>query len=170
VSDTSSGGDAHETPVPPPPAESVPPAPSVPRDAAPPAYVGQHLAAAPYPPQGPVGNIRGTGVCILLTIVTFGIYSLVWYYKVHDEMKRHSGDGMGGALALVLALFVSIVMPYFTSHEVGQLYERRGHQPPVSALTGLWSFPGVIIVVGPLIWFIKTNGALNGYWRSLGAR
>lgn len=25
----------------------------------------------------PVGKIRGTGVCILLTIVTFGIYSLV---------------------------------------------------------------------------------------------
>jgi hypothetical protein len=70
----------------------------------------------------------------------------------------------------VLALFVSIVMPYFTSHPVGQLSEHRGQQRPVSALTGLWSFPGVIIVVGPLIWFIKTNGALNGYWRSLGAR
>ncbi|MGI8433987.1 MAG: DUF4234 domain-containing protein [Nocardioidaceae bacterium] len=41
---------------------------------------------------GPVGQIRSTGVCILLSIVTIGIYSAYWYYKVHEEMKRHSGQ------------------------------------------------------------------------------
>jgi hypothetical protein len=28
---------------------------------------------------------------------------------------------------------------------------------------------GSFIVVGPLVWLIKTNGALNAYWRSMGA-
>ena len=37
-------------------------------------------------------------------------------------------------------------------------------------LTGLWVFPGIFILVGPFIWFSKTNGALNDYWRSLGAQ
>jgi hypothetical protein len=41
---------------------------------------------------------------------------------------------------------------------------------PVSGVTGLWYFPGIFLLVGPLIWFIKTNGALNAYWRSVGAR
>lgn len=120
--------------------------------------------------QGPIGQVRSTGVQILLFVVTLGIWSLVYYYQTHEEMKRHSGQGLGGVLALVLSLFVGIVSPYLLSHEVGGLYERRGQQKPVSALTGLWFFPGMFILVGPIIWFVQTNNALNDYWRSLGAR
>jgi hypothetical protein len=29
---------------------------------------------------------------------------------------------------------------------------------------------GSLSLVGPLVWLIKTNGALNAYWRSMGAR
>lgn len=165
MTESISGGHAHEAPAPPAvPAETVPS-----ETAVAPAYVGQHLAAQQYAPQPTVGKVRGTGTCILLAFVTFGIYPIVWYYKVHDEMKRHSGEGIGGAVALILALFVGIVMPYLTSSEVGGLYERRGMRRPVSGATGLWYFPGIFILVGPLVWFVKTNGALNGYWRSLGA-
>ena len=132
--------------------------------------------AAPYPPVGPysqsgsIGKVRGTGLCMLLTIVTIGIYPIVWYYQVHEEMKRHSGHGLGGGLALVLAIFVGFVMPYVTASEVGALFEARGVRKPVSGLTGLWYFPGCFLLVGAFVWFIKTNGALNNYWRSLGAR
>jgi hypothetical protein len=132
--------------------------------AAPPVPAGQY---APW--TGPVGRVRPTGICILLCIVTLGIYALVWYFMVHDEMKRHTGQGLGGALALVIALLVGIIMPFLTSNEVAGLYERSGRRAPVSALTGLWYFPGVLILAGPIVWFVKTNGALNDYWRSLGA-
>jgi hypothetical protein len=130
------------------------------------------VAPAPYatPAVMGLGKIRGTGMCIFLTVITFGIYALVWYYSTHEEMKRHSGQGMGGGLALVLALLVGIVMPYVNSSEVGALYERAGMRKPVSGATGLWYFPGMFILVGPLVWFIKTNGALNAYWRAHGVR
>lgn len=155
------------------PSTHATPGPHSPLLPAPSPYAG---AAAGYAPAGylpahaaPVGKIRSTGVCILLAIITFGIYSLVWFYKVHSEMKRHSGQGIDGGIALILAIFIGIVMPYITASEVGGLYERRGHAKPVSGATGLWYFPGTFILVGPLVWFIKTNGALNSYWRSLGA-
>ena len=119
---------------------------------------------------GAVGKVRGTGVCILLVIVTFGIYSLVWFFKTHEEMKRHSGQGLGGGLALLLAFFVGFVMPYITSNEVGAPPRAQRSQKPVSGLTGLWYFPGMLILIGPIVWFVKTNGALNDYWRSMGAR
>jgi hypothetical protein len=119
----------------------------------------------------PVGKIRDTGTCFLLMIVTLGIYGWVWYFKTHDEMKRHTGTGLGGGIALLLAIFIGIVMPFLSSNEVGHLYERRGHKPPVSALTGLWALLlGWFFFVGVIVWFVKTNGALNAYWRSLGAR
>ena len=136
-----------------------------------PAAMAQWSGGAPaaYGQAGPIGRVRGTGTCILLSIVTLGIYSLYWYFATHEEMKKHTGSGLGGGLALLIGLFVGVVMPFITSSEVGGLYERRGQAPPVSGTTGLWYFPGVFILIGPLVWFIKTNGALNAYWRSVGA-
>jgi len=121
-------------------------------------------------PQGPIGMIRPTGMIILLFFVTLGIWGFIWYYQVHEEMKRHSGEGLGGVLALVIAIIFGLVSPFLVSNEVGQLYERRGQERPVSALTALWFFPGIFILVGPFIWFVQTNNALNDYWASLGAR
>jgi hypothetical protein len=132
-------------------------------ETAPPAPQQSAVAA---PPAGPVGHVRSTGTSILLFIVTLGIYGLVWYYKVHSEMKEHTGEGLGGGLALLLGFFVSIVMVFLTPMEVGRLYERRGQQAPVSALTGLWL---LLPLAGGIVWFVKTNGALNDYWTSLGA-
>ena len=155
-----------------------PPAPAPFRHAAPqpaePWSAQSMTALPPYGQQvavrGPIGTVRGTGVSILLTLITFGIYSLVWYYQVHNEMKRHTGEGLGGGLALLIAIIFGVAMPYITSSEVGSMYERRGVAKPVSGVTGLWAFPGVIILIGPLVWFVKTNGALNAYWRSLDQR
>lgn len=123
-------------------------------------------AVGHLPPSAPLGRVRGTGVAMLLYVITFGIYGLYWYFAVHDEMKRHKGSGLGGGLALVLGLFIGIVMPFLSSQEVGELYERRGYGRPVSGVTGLWI---LLPFVGGIVWFVKTNGALNSYWRSQGA-
>ena len=118
----------------------------------------------------PIGQVRETGMCFLLMIVTLGFYSWYWYFKTHDEMKRHTGVGIGGGIALLLAIVVGIVMPFLSSNEVGQLYSRRGQKPPVTAVTGLWALLlAWFFLVGLIIWFVKTNRALNEYWQSLGA-
>jgi hypothetical protein len=126
-------------------------------------------APVAYPQAGPIGKVRSTGVCMLLYFVTLGFYGLYWYYATHAEMKRHSGRGIGGGVALLLAIFIGIVMPYINSAEVGDLHAAAGREKPVSAATGLWYFPGIFIIVGPIVWFVKSNGALNDYWRSRGA-
>jgi uncharacterized protein DUF4234 len=136
-------------------------------------YAGQPMPAATTQyasPVGPPGRLRPTGMTILLFFVTLGIWGFIYYYQVHEEMRRHSGQGLGGVLALVISIFFGLVSPFLLSHEVGQLYERRGQEKPVSALTALWFFPGILILVGPFIWFVQTNNALNEYWRSLGVR
>lgn len=128
----------------------------------------------PYPSAGApepfTGRVRNTALQVLLFVVTLGIWGFVYVFLTHEEMKRHSGVGLGGVLALILSLFVRVASPFLLSHEVGGLYERAGRRRPVSALTGLWFFPGILLLVGPLIWFVLTNRALNGYWRSSGAR
>lgn len=170
VRSTTTGGGDHS--------DTQDPQPDVPQEsgsfeAYPPAPVAGNVPMAAYgapATTAPIGQVRNTGTCILLTIVTLGFYTWYWYYKTHEEMKQHSGTGIGGGVALILAIFVSIVMPFLSSHEVGGLYERRGEAKPVTAMTGLWFLLlGWLFFVGAIVWFVKTNNALNDYWRSLGA-
>ena len=173
-----------QNPPPQPPPDAGQPAETAPYGYAPPppGYAPPGYAQPGYPqpmpgvpayaqygqPQGPIGQIRPTGMIMLLFFVTLGIWGFVYYFQAQEEMKRHSGEGIGGVLALVIAIIFGLVSPFILSHEVGQLYARRGQEPPVSALTALWFFPGIFILVGPFIWFIQTNNALNAYWQSLG--
>ncbi len=121
----------------------------------------------PYGGPGPVGQVRSTGVGILLFLVTFGIYGIYWYFVVHDEMKRHTGQGLGGGIALIINVVFGAASPFLCSSEVGAMYERAGRAKPVSGRTGLWAIPGFLLVVGPFIWFARTNNALNAYWRGV---
>ena len=93
-------------------------------------------------PTGALGTMRPTGMTMLLFFVTLGIWGFVYYFQTQEEMKRHTGEGLGGVLALVIAVFFGIVSPFFLSHEVGRLYERRGQAPPVTALTAPLVLPG----------------------------
>lgn len=137
---------------------------------------GMPAYGAPIAPYGApvvsprVGQVRSTLTVILLNLVTFGLYGVYYHYAVHQEMKDHSGQGLGGVVALLLYLFVPFVLWFTLPGEVAELYRRRGLPAPVSAATGLWVLLGSLIVIGPLVWLVKTNGALNAYWRGIGVR
>ena len=115
---------------------------------------------------GPLGRPRGIGFGILLFIITFGLYSLYWAYKTHEEMKQHTGDGLGGVLGLVVWIIISAVSAFVIPSEIGKMYERDGRTSPVSGWTGLWLFPGAILVIPAIVWFVKVQGGLNRYWES----
>ena len=68
----------------------------------------------------------------LLSIITLGIYYLVWSYKVFDENKKFSGEGIGGVIGLVLALLLGIVNWFVLPSEIGNMYERMGQEKPVA--------------------------------------
>jgi hypothetical protein len=117
---------------------------------------------------GPLGEVRSTGIAMLLYIVTFGIYGYYWTYKAHEEIQQHSGEGLGGVLGLVVLIAAGIITPFVLASEVGKMYAKDGKPKPVTGKTGLWFIPGLFIIIGPLVWFVKVNGALNAYWRSKG--
>jgi hypothetical protein len=126
-------------------------------------------AAAPAPPAaaaGPLGKPRGVAFVIVIGILTLGIYSIYWAYKTGEEIKRYSGEGLGGILWLVIWILIGIVMWFVSPSEVGKLYSREGQQAPVSGVTGFWM---LIPLVGWIIWVIKVQGALNRFWESKGA-
>ena len=115
---------------------------------------------------GPLGQPRGIGFGILLFIITLGIYGLYWVYKTSEEMKQHTGEGIGGVLGLVVWIVVGAVMAFVIPSEIGNMHKKDGREPPVTGWTGLWLFPFGIFIIPAIVWFVKVQGALNQYWES----
>ena len=117
--------------------------------------------------RGPVGHTRSAGLSILWAILTLGIYCAIWVYKTQEEVRRYSGNGVGGVIGLVIYLLISPVTFFIVPSEVRYMYEDLdGEISPVHGISGLWF---LLPLIGPLIWFIRVQGALNRYWESKGA-
>jgi hypothetical protein len=115
---------------------------------------------------GPLGHPRGIGFGILMFIITLNFYSLYWAYKTQEEMKQHTGDGLGGVLGLIIWILIRPVSAFVIPSEVGIMHKRDGREPPMSGWTGLWLFPFGVFIIPAIVWFVKVQGALNRYWES----
>ena len=120
-------------------------------------------------PSGPLGQPRGIGFGILLFIITISLYGWYWAYKTQEELKQHTGEGLGGVLGLVVWILINPVSAFVIPSEVGNMYKRAGKEPPVTGWTGLWLFPFGFLIVTAIVWFVKTQGALNRYWEEAAA-
>jgi hypothetical protein len=116
---------------------------------------------AVYQTAGTPGPQRSIGVSILLAIVTLGIYTLVWTYKTHKEIKGYSGAGVGGPVGLVIYILISIVTWFLLPSEMREMHEKAGEKSPVRGVTGFWV---LLPILGPFIWFFKVQGGLNRFW------
>jgi Na+/proline symporter len=106
---------------------------------------------------GPLGQPRGIAFVIIISIITLGIYHLYWTYMTFEEMKRRTGEGLGGVLGLV------IVNAFVIPSEIGHMYRGDGEDAPLTGWSGLWV---LIPLLGWFIWIVKVQGALNRYWKS----
>jgi hypothetical protein len=112
---------------------------------------------------GPVGKTRSSAAVILLTIVTFGIYGVIWQYKSFKELKDYTGQGIGGGLGLLFAILLAIVNVFMLPAEVGNMYQASGQETPVSGKTGWWV---LLPLIGLIIWVVKVQGSLNRFWEA----
>jgi hypothetical protein len=116
---------------------------------------------------GAIGELRKPLTVVLLSIVTCGIYLLWWYYRSFEDLKQNTGEGVGGLLGLLLAIFCSIVNWFLLPAELGNAYVREGKEAPCTAVTGFWN---LIPIVGGIIWIYKIQNRLNDFWGPKGGR
>jgi len=123
----------------------------------------------------PVGQLktdRSILKLILLSIVTFGIYAIVFYSGVSNDINvaasRYDGKKtMHYALLLFLIGPLTLGVGYFVwfhkiSNRVGEELGRRGINYALNSSTfWLWFVLGSLIIVGPFIYIHKLCVALN---------
>lgn len=141
-------------PPPPPPPPSGPP----PQE---PGYGGGPGYGSPG--GGYVGEQKSIGWQILISFVTLSFYGWYWIYKSHEDVKLHSGQGIGGVVGLVIYIFVSIVNVFLLPIEIQKMYEQEGQTSPVRWTSGFWIF------LFAIPWYVKMQSALNQHWASHGA-
>jgi len=115
---------------------------------------------------GPVGKRRSPGLIILLSIVTFGVWTFIWAFQNGNELKQHTRTGLGGVGHLLITIFISPVTMFLLAHEVEQMYRSEGKEPPITTIWGLWF---LLPLIGNIIWYLRIQGALNSYWTAHGA-
>jgi hypothetical protein len=102
-----------------------------------------------------------------LSLITLGIYGLVWYYKINDEARRFLRDDLIRPGVSVLALFPGafvIVPPFVSMYRTGQrivrMEERVRIQKTVEPILGLVAY----YVAGLSLPYYQ--GHLNVVWDS----
>ena len=135
----------------------------------------QSTAAAPAPETRYVRRLqtnRSLLKYILLSIVTFGIYSIIFWYTASDDINEMASryDGkktMNYALLFFLVGPVTFGVAYFVwihriSNRIGGELNRRRIPYSVDASTfWLWGILGAFIIVGPFIYLHKMATAMN---------
>jgi hypothetical protein len=86
-----------------------------------------------------------------LTLITFGIYGLYWYYKINEEVRRYTEDDTispGRSLLAVIPGSLLIVPPfiayYNTANHVARMQQGRGLVSQIS--------PALVVVLGIVLW------------------
>ena len=77
----------------------------------------------PVQPAGSSAGIapRNIAVCIILSIVTCGIYNLYWVYKINEELKQMSGtDGTDGGMVILLDIVTCGIYAWYWMYKMGE--------------------------------------------------
>jgi len=118
-----------------------------------------------------VAKVRNPLAPALLPFITFGIYALVWYYKINKEMAelgrsrntKELGDSPGTSLlAVTLGAFIivpAVISVYHTCQRVQKSQQMAGSPEPTSA--GLLFV--LAIFLGPVAYYLMQAG-LNKVW------
>ena len=115
----------------------------------------------PQPPQRQLPTDRNLGIVILLSIVTLGIYGIVFYYQIGDEINLTASRADGKQtmnyvgcifLSLVTLGIYGLVWMHKMSERVGDEAARRNTGVQFSAADfWLWSVLLSCTVVGAFI-------------------
>ena len=91
---------------------------------------------------------RNLGAQIGLMIITFGIYSIYWFFKISEEMKYVGKDVEASPALWTVLLFVPIAN-FWSYYKFSELYEKVS-----SESFNKWLLFVLWIVFAPAVWFI----------------
>jgi hypothetical protein len=106
------------------------------------------------------------GVWLGLPLITLGIYSYVWIYKVNDEARRFLKDDSINPVLSVLAFIpggILIVPPFIAVYRLGKRIERMEQQAGGSSSRASGGI-GLLLTFVFGLYSLYYQDHLNGLW------
>ncbi|MHB8507345.1 MAG: DUF4234 domain-containing protein [Candidatus Dormibacteria bacterium] len=110
------------------------------------------------------------GVWLGLPIITFGIYSFVWYYKINSEARRYLGDDRISPGISLLAFSLGgllIVPPFISVYNTGKRIQRMQVQAGLQSQIEPVLCLVLCFVLGLETLYMQSH--LNRIWEAAGA-
>lgn len=122
-------------------------------------------------PIGPVGRSRNPITTAVLALVTLGIYPIYWWYVTFRDLYEYrSGRGLTPAIALLLAIFFSIPLPFILCSQVEEAQRESGLAPNISITTAFWYLVASVGVGGASLFInIDSSSPMVLLWLGLSA-
>ena len=122
--------------------------------------------AMQQPPMGAgiVVEKRSIGLCIVLSIITFGIYMLYWVYKLHEETHAVAGEtpAVSGGIVILLSIVTFGIYMFYWCYKQGErvdkIHAMRG--APAGNNAVLYLVLGIFISI---VAFALMQNELNTY-------
>lgn len=82
---------------------------------------------------------RNIALCIVFSIITFGIYALYWFVCLTNDANQESGqtDATSGGVALLLTIVTCNIYGWFWAYKMGEKIDAIKTKNGQSA--GIWS-------------------------------
>ncbi|MEA1986333.1 MAG: DUF4234 domain-containing protein [Candidatus Marinimicrobia bacterium] len=123
-----------------------------------------------------VGKNRSVFAPLLLPIITIGIYSFVWLYKIYDEASLYINrkvDSTSGGAAIgflfipIFGIIWSIMLIFKTPGLLTKMQLADGVPANEVKHYGHYGWLCLIPIVGGIIYIILVQSAFNKYWDSV---
>ncbi len=122
---------------------------------------------------------RGLLKYILFSLITLGIYPIVMFSLISDELntvckdnKRTTQYWLLWFLSMVTCAIPIFIWNHTASNRMGNELKRRGINYSISASTFWgWGFLGAFIIIGPFVYvykFLKASNLLNADFNQKG--
>lgn len=120
-----------------------------------------------YTGSRPVGKRRSPGLVILFGIITFGIYTLVWQWKISREMDAFTGIPNRHKIlrtGILLSLLAGLVLAAGAGYLVAAAPDLATDPPTTEEIAGMLGVVGLILIAAALA-LTGTILMTMGFWR-----
>lgn len=110
----------------------------------------------------PIGKDRSPAAILGLSIITLGIYCLVWHYKMNNEIHRHDPDiKVSPGLAVLAMCFpiTNLVSGYGTAARIRQMQLDDGLTQTISPVVAL-----LLIILLGIGYPLYVGSAIREHW------
>ena len=102
---------------------------------------------------------RNIALCVILTIVTLGIYGLYWFVQITNDVNKLANPEKktSGGAALLLTIITCNIYGFYWAYKMGGLLDKAQTDRGMPAQNRAVVYLILELVIAPVAWILMQN-------------